>query len=229
MPTSADAMAAATSIMRAQQIVLAAVDGALRPFGLTFARYEGLVLLLFSRRGTLPLGIMGQRLMIHPASVTNIIDRLENQGLVRRRPHPTDGRTTLAEITEEGRRLATEATAAVNDVAFGLGGLSGPDTEDLQTDHRHPQAGHRGLSALSRLGPWATDSGASGLQSDALSPVGRRGTFHWAERGAFAQGPKVFLNTVRLTQETPCPEASPGGKPFRTSERAALRQGESNY
>ena len=46
-----DAMAAATSIMRAQQIVLAAVDGALRPFGLTFARYEGLVLLLFSLRG----------------------------------------------------------------------------------------------------------------------------------------------------------------------------------
>jgi DNA-binding MarR family transcriptional regulator len=128
----ADAMAAATSIMRAQQIVLAAVDGALRPFGLTFARYEGLVLLLFSRRGTLPLGIMGQRLMIHPASVTNIIDRLENQGLVRRRPHPTDGRTTLAEITEEGRRLATEATAAVNGVAFGLGGLSGPDAEDLK-------------------------------------------------------------------------------------------------
>jgi DNA-binding MarR family transcriptional regulator len=127
-----EAMAAATSIMRAQQIVLAAVDGALRPFGLTFARYEGLVLLLFSRRGTLPLGIMGQRLMIHPASVTNIIDRLEDQGLVRRCPHPTDGRTTLAEITEEGRRLAEEATAAVNGVAFGLGGLSGQDVVDLR-------------------------------------------------------------------------------------------------
>ncbi len=127
-----DAMAAATSIMRAQQIVLAAVDGALRPFGLTFARYEGLVLLLFSRRGALPLGIMGQRLMIHPTSVTNIIDRLEDQGLVRRRPHPTDGRTTLAEITDEGRRLAGEATTAVNGVTFGLGALSRTDLRDLQ-------------------------------------------------------------------------------------------------
>jgi DNA-binding MarR family transcriptional regulator len=125
-------MAAATSIMRAQQIVLAAVDGALRPFGLTFARYEGLVLLLFSKRGSLPLGIMGQRLMIHPASVTNIIDRLEVQGLVRRSPHPTDGRTTLAEITEAGRRLAREATKAVNDVAFGLGRLDVQDLENLQ-------------------------------------------------------------------------------------------------
>ena len=55
-PDVSDAMAAATSIMRAQQLVLAAVDDALRPFGLTFARYEALVLLLYSRRGVLPLG-----------------------------------------------------------------------------------------------------------------------------------------------------------------------------
>jgi DNA-binding MarR family transcriptional regulator len=132
-PDVSDAMAAATSIMRAQQVVLAAVDGALRPFGLTFARYEGLVLLLYSRRGVLPLGKMGPRLMIHPTSVTNIIDRLEQQGLVRRLPHPTDGRTTLAEITDEGRRLAKRATRAVNEVAFGLGGLSQSDLRQLMS------------------------------------------------------------------------------------------------
>jgi DNA-binding MarR family transcriptional regulator len=130
-PDVSDAMAAATSIMRAQQVVLAAVDGALRPFGLTFARYEGLVLLLFSRNGRLPMGKMGQRLMIHPTSVTNIIDRLEQQGLVRRTPHPTDGRTTLAELTEEGRRLARRATTAVNEVAFGLGSLNQRDLQQL--------------------------------------------------------------------------------------------------
>ena len=130
-PDVSDAMAAATSIMRAQQVVLAAVDGALRPFGLTFARYEGLVLLLHSRRGVLPLGKMGPRLMIHPTSVTNIIDRLEQQGLVRRLPHPTDGRTTLAELTPAGRDLAGRATAAVNEVAFGLGGLSTADLRHL--------------------------------------------------------------------------------------------------
>lgn len=128
-PDVSDAMAAATSIMRAQQVVLAAVDGALRPFGLTFARYEGLVLLLYSRQGLLPLGKMGQRLMIHPTSVTNIVDRLEQQGLVRRLPHPTDGRTTLAEITRDGRALAARATVAVNQISFGLGQLN---TEDLQ-------------------------------------------------------------------------------------------------
>jgi DNA-binding MarR family transcriptional regulator len=126
-----EAMAAATSIMRAQQVVLAAVDGALRPFGLTFARYEGLVLLLFSRQGSLPMGKMGQRLMIHPTSVTNIVDRLEADHLVRRLPHPSDGRTTLVEITDDGRRLAGRATRAVNEVTFGLESLEKNEQQEL--------------------------------------------------------------------------------------------------
>jgi DNA-binding MarR family transcriptional regulator len=125
------AMAAATSIMRAQQIVLARVDEALRPFALTFARYEALVLLSFSRRGSLPLGKMGERLMIHPTSVTNIADRLEVQGFIRRVPHPTDRRTTLAEITEEGRAVVEEATKAVTEVAFAMDGLSERELEQL--------------------------------------------------------------------------------------------------
>ncbi len=93
------AMAAVTSIMRVQQILLAELDALLRPHGLTFARYEALVLLRFSREGALPLRLIGQRLMVHPTSVTNIINRLEAQGLVARRPNPADGRGTLAEIT----------------------------------------------------------------------------------------------------------------------------------
>jgi len=116
-------MAAATSVMRAQQLVVAAVDGALRPFGLTFARYEALVLLFFSRRGSLPLGKMGERLQIHPASVTNIVDRLEADALVRRIAHDSDRRLTLAEITPEGRRLVRRATKAVVATSFGLDGL----------------------------------------------------------------------------------------------------------
>lgn len=130
-PRVGEAMAAATSIMRAQQIVLAAVDKALRPFDLTFAQYEGLVLLSFTRSGSIPLGKMGQRLMIHPTSVTNIIDRLQQKGLVRRVPHAIDGRMTLAEITTEGKRLAKKATEAVNDVTFGLEPLNSNDLHHL--------------------------------------------------------------------------------------------------
>lgn len=126
-------MAAATSIMRAQQIVLARVDDALKPLNLTFARYEALVLLTFSRRGSLPLGKMGERLMIHPTSVTNIVDRLEAQRLVRRVEHPTDRRTTLCEITAAGRAVVEEATAAVTAVELGVGGLTERQLAQLTT------------------------------------------------------------------------------------------------
>src|SRR5699024_3032004 len=98
-------MAAVTSVMRAQQLLLGELDGALKPFGLTFARFEALVLLTFSSSGSLPLGKIGERLMVHPTSVTNTIDRLEGQGLVLRRPNPSDGRGVLAEITDEGREI----------------------------------------------------------------------------------------------------------------------------
>lgn len=127
----AGAMAAATSIMRAQQIVLGAVDRALAGMDLSFARYETLVLLHFSRRGALPLGKIGDRLQVHPTSVTNLVDRLEAQGLVRRSQHPTDRRTILAEITPQGRVVVEEATAAVTSSRFGLGQLSPADLETL--------------------------------------------------------------------------------------------------
>ncbi len=115
---AADGMAAVTSIFRAQQIYLAMIDEVLRPLGLTFARYEVLVLLSFSRRGALPLNKVGSRLQVHPTSVTNAVDRLEMQGLVRRVPHPSDRRTTLAEILPAGRDVALEATEAVNAAVF---------------------------------------------------------------------------------------------------------------
>jgi DNA-binding MarR family transcriptional regulator len=123
------AMAAVTSLTRAHQVTLRRIDAVLRPLDLTFARYEALVLLCFSRRGALPLGKMGQRLQVHPASVTNAVDRLEAAGLVRRVAHPTDGRTVLAEITAAGRAAVAEATAALGEIRFGLDGL-----DDLQAE-----------------------------------------------------------------------------------------------
>jgi DNA-binding MarR family transcriptional regulator len=127
----ARAMAAVTSIMRAQQILIAELDALLRPHGLTFARYEALVLLSFSRTGALPLRLVGERLMVHPTSVTNIINRLEAQGLVARRPNPADGRGTLAEITAGGRELVERATADLMEADFGLGGYDKGQLEEM--------------------------------------------------------------------------------------------------
>src|ERR1700742_3724951 len=128
---SASVMAAVTSVMRVQQILQSAVDGALKPHGLTFARYEALVLLYFARRGSLPMRVMGERLQLHPTSVTNIVDRLEADGLVKRTPHPTDRRTTLVEISAPGRELCEAATTAVSEVNLGLRGLTERQTEQL--------------------------------------------------------------------------------------------------
>jgi len=136
-----EAMQAATSIMRAQQIVLARVEEALRPWGLTFARYEVLVLLYFSRKGQLPLGKMGARLMLHQASVTNLIDRLVQQGYVEREPHPTDRRTTLATLTDEGRGIMEDATRAVVDARIGVADLTAREASDLHRTLRKLRIG----------------------------------------------------------------------------------------
>ena len=115
---AAPGMAVVTAVMRVQQIFLARTDEVLKPLGLTFARYEVLMLLLFSKRGRLPLGKIGERLQVHAASVTNAIDRLEREGLVERVPNPEDGRGTLARITPKGKRLAERATGQLNDLVF---------------------------------------------------------------------------------------------------------------
>jgi DNA-binding MarR family transcriptional regulator len=125
------AMEAVTSLMRAQQVVMAHLNEALRPFGLTFPRYEALMLLSFTRRGSLPLGKVGERLQVHRTSVTNIVDKLEADGLVRRVPHEEDRRATLAEITDEGRRVARAATEAMHAVDFGLGALDEAEQESI--------------------------------------------------------------------------------------------------
>ena len=124
-------MAAITAIMRTQQILLARVEAILKPLGLTFARYELLALLSFARSGALPMNKASALLQVHPTSVTNAVDRLEKAGLVSRAPHPTDGRTTLIEITAEGRTLAKSATAALNTEVFSQSGFSPEDVDHL--------------------------------------------------------------------------------------------------
>ena len=147
---SSDGMAAITSIVRAQQIFLARIDSVLRPLELTFARYEVLMLLLFSRNGSLPLNKIGARLQVHPTSVTNAVDRLENQDLIKRVPHSSDRRTTLAEISLAGRELALRATAALNEGVFSQPSMS---PEDLGKLTEVLQRFRQNVGDFSRPGP----------------------------------------------------------------------------
>ncbi|WP_104089970.1 MarR family winged helix-turn-helix transcriptional regulator [Arthrobacter sp. GMC3] len=128
---AADGMAAFSSVMRAQHIMYTRVDSVLKPLGLSYARLELLRLLSFTRDGALPMASASARLQVHPTSVTNVVDRLEKDGLVRRAAHPTDGRATLVVITDAGLALAEEATAALNEDVFSEPGIPADDLQRM--------------------------------------------------------------------------------------------------
>jgi len=129
-----EAMVAATSLTRAHQIVLGRINAALAPLSLTFSRYEALALLSFTRHGSMGMSRMGERLQVHPTSVTSTIDRLERDGLVERRPHPDDRRATLAAITADGAHVLSQATAALEVIRWGMGDMLEPTISDLNDD-----------------------------------------------------------------------------------------------
>lgn len=124
-------MRAVTSLMRVHQLVLTELDELLRPLELTFARYEVLVLLSFSRRGELPLGRIGERLQVHATSVTSLIQRLAAARLVQRRTDPSDGRVILASLTDSGRDRLAEATTVVEAARFGLTSINEEQCDEL--------------------------------------------------------------------------------------------------
>lgn len=128
---AADGMVLVTSIMRVQQLFLGRIEALLRPHGLTFARFEVLRLLAFTRRGELPVGKIGERLQVHPASVTNAVQRLEEAGLVVRRTNPSDARSVLAEITVVGRSLVETCTTLLNDEVFSQRDLDAAHMADV--------------------------------------------------------------------------------------------------
>ncbi|MBS1885936.1 MAG: MarR family transcriptional regulator [Actinobacteria bacterium] len=134
-------MVAVTSIMRVHQILMARLNDLLEPFDLTFPRYEVLMLLHFSSRGSLPVGKIGERLQVHRTSITNSLDGLEKAGLVRRTPHESDRRAVLAEITGAGRDAAERATAVLNGARFGTEPLRDADLEALSATLRNLRAG----------------------------------------------------------------------------------------
>ena len=124
-------MSAVTSVMRAHQLMMARADRCLRPFGLSFARYELLRLLAFTREGRMPLSSTISRLQVHPTSISNIVERLTRDGLVTREPHPSDGRAAMVVLTPVGRELVERATLALNAEVFSQPGMTAEDTEEL--------------------------------------------------------------------------------------------------
>jgi len=209
----ARAMAAVTSIMRAHQILLGELDALLRPFGLTFARYEALVLLSFSRAGALPLRLVGERLMVHPTSVTNTVDRLERAGLVLRRPNPRDRRGKLAEITPAGRTVVARATDALMAAGFALRGYDAAQLDAMVAMLRtlRVAAGDFADDAGDADGPWREPADDAGGPSREPADV----------RAAPARGP-AGAPAAPARGTGGAPARGTGGAPAGPARRAAL-------
>jgi DNA-binding MarR family transcriptional regulator len=123
-PEAASGMAVFTAILRSYQLLNDQVTNVMKSHDLTFARYEVLTWLATDPESSLTLSWISRTLRIPPATVTNIIDRLEDDKLVRRVPHPSDARTTLAVITSRGKKVAADATADLNARVYERVGLS---------------------------------------------------------------------------------------------------------
>jgi DNA-binding MarR family transcriptional regulator len=123
-------LAAVTSLIRVHQVLTQRADQILAPIELTFARYEVLVCLYFSG-GAQPLARLGKALQVHQTSITSLVDKLEVQGLVKRTPHPTDRRSTIAQITPAGRSLTRRAIKHLNSDLFRDLGLTSDEVRTL--------------------------------------------------------------------------------------------------
>jgi DNA-binding MarR family transcriptional regulator len=109
-----------TGILRAYNVAVRGVEQILRTHGLNLSRYEVLLLLSFTRRGQLPMMKIRDLLMVHGSSITYIVDRLAEAGLVERRSDPDDGRVWLVAITHAGRALVERASRSLHEHEFGL-------------------------------------------------------------------------------------------------------------
>jgi DNA-binding MarR family transcriptional regulator len=99
------------------------IEKALEEHGLSLAKLKVITYLAESRQ-SLSLGEIAAKLNCVRSNVTQLVDRLETEGLVRRLYDPSDRRTVRAELTEVGREKqkagATALAKAESDLAANL-------------------------------------------------------------------------------------------------------------
>lgn len=79
------------------------VEAPLQDSELTYARIR--LLGVLSRKGPQIMSALSDELVVSPRNITVLVDALEARGLVRRRPHPTDRRAILVELTQPGAAI----------------------------------------------------------------------------------------------------------------------------
>ncbi|HVO51697.1 MAG TPA: MarR family transcriptional regulator [Thermoanaerobaculia bacterium] len=87
---------------------------------------QRVALRVLGRRPSISAGALSGILRVHPSTLTGVLHRLEERGLVRRTRDPGDGRRTLLELTPRGRKLDVPSPGTVEAVvARALAGVSG--------------------------------------------------------------------------------------------------------
>jgi DNA-binding MarR family transcriptional regulator len=128
-----DTMDLVTRLTRVAQLINGRIDELAAGYGVH--RGEGDVLFTLRRSGP-PFRLSPTRLaaslLVTSGTMTNRLDRLEQRGLIKRRPNPNDRRSLDIELTAEGRRLVDEAVTqhVANERAM-LSVLSNRDRADL--------------------------------------------------------------------------------------------------
>lgn len=126
------------SLLGAAHAVEARIESSLSPLGLSLAKLNVLGILVASS-SPLTLGELAQKLACVRSNVTQLVDRLETDGLVRREADPADRRSIRAVVTDTGRdreKAGSIALAEVQDEVSQV--LSGYDAGHIE----------RALSAL---------------------------------------------------------------------------------
>jgi DNA-binding MarR family transcriptional regulator len=118
-----ETVAATISIIRLSRLVRSALDAALEDLDISFVHYEVLGHLSFSKDGRAQMGRLCRLLDVHPASMTNTIDRMAERGLVERASDPSDRRAVIVRLTTQGGQLYEKATQALLAIRFGMRNL----------------------------------------------------------------------------------------------------------
>jgi DNA-binding MarR family transcriptional regulator len=117
---AAEYFVAASALFRTYQAVTARFDEALSEFDLTRTGYLLLATLFLSGNRARPLSYLSRHLLMHPTTITLVVDQMEQRGLVERIRHETDRRSILVHLTDAGREVADQATEALAAAKFGL-------------------------------------------------------------------------------------------------------------
>lgn len=128
------AMEVISSLVRTREILVTYMDRYLADADIDFGEYDVLCVIEIFGDGSLPLGKIAdkaRRYFHHQTTMTNVVSRLADKGIVSKRADPNDGRVTLIELTPKGKRQLQKAHAILAARQFGFGELSEDEREQL--------------------------------------------------------------------------------------------------